>query len=97
MARSRLGSNSRGNKSVPNIRDVQDDGQVPRDDLSRRDLSARFDAEEGDHVITHFEVGTQRSVEKSPAKIIETDSHKLQIQTPANFENNGAMTTAYHN
>ena len=74
MARSRLGSNSRGNKSVPNIRDVQDDGQVPRDDLSRRDLSARFDAEEGDHVITNFELGTQRSVEKSPPKEIETDS-----------------------
>ena len=60
------------NKSVPNIRDVQDDGQVPWDDLSRRDLSARFDAEEGDHVITNFELGTQRSVEKSPQKEIET-------------------------
>ena len=62
QTRSRLGSN-RGNKSVPNIRDVkQDDTEVgvsrryaqvdggqSRDELSRRDLSARFDAEEGYH------------------------------------------------
>ena len=84
QTRSRLGSN-RGNKSVPNIHDVQDGGVSQhygnqyahqRDELSRRDLSARFEEEAQE--VTNFEMGTQRSGDRNTRK--SSDESPVQRQ-----------------